>query len=392
MNWRLRVLSLLILGVFAAFSVYYYRYYIAPKAQGIILFVVPGLSLYNLGLTEISDSTQPLNATLHSNGVAIVDNNTLQPYTADAVSIMSFVSTGEKGLPNQMGLDANGVPQDNLLYKAQRAGRTIGIVGTGSVTAPPLAAFYAHVTNANRTEELAKQVFDSTAINVILGGGGDAIASVKSDGGRDLLKEADLRGYKIVQNRADLEDVPAWRTRKLLGIFASQKLPYYDPLADESGQNPYPSLPDMTRRAIQCLEFNLNGYFLVVHQGLVADALRENNIPRVISEIRQLDLALKEARAYAGKKTLILLYCPYEVQGLPRGSGQILVTTESESGRRRASEPAEERHPLVFLGPFLPEFRSSLGFGWLSVYKQTGAVVEGFISPGDLSHFIEQQL
>ena len=390
MNWRLRVLSLLIIGVFVAFSVYYYRYYVAPKAQGIILFVVPGLSLNYLGLTENSDPNLTLSSTEHSRRIAIIDNTSLRPYTPDPASIMSYVATGEKGLPHQLGLDAHGVPQDNILYKAQRAGRTVGLVGTTSLINSPLAAFYSHITNSDRSDDIAKQLFDSTAINVIFGGGGDTIRAVKSNGGRDLLKEAELRGYRIIRNRNELEDVPAWRTRRLLGIFSGKNLPLYDPLAEESGHNPYPSLSDMTRRAIQCLEFNLNGYFLVVHHGLLEEAIRENEISKVISEIRQLDQALKEARAYAGKNTLILLYCPYEVQRPTNLNNQILVTPEPAQGRRRTPLPPAE--PLAYLGPFLPEFRPSLGFGWLSVYKETETAVDGFISPGDLSHFIEDQL
>ena len=389
MNWRLRALSLLIIGVFAAFSVYYYRYYVAPKAQGIILFVVPGLSLNYLGLTENSDSNLQLNTTQHSKRIAIIDNNTLRPYTPDPASIMSYVATGEKGLPNQLGLDAYGLPQDNLLYKAQRSGRTIGIIGSTSLLAPPLAAFYSHVTNSDRTGDIAKQLFDSTDINVILGGGEDAIQAVKNNGGRDLLKEADLRGYRIIHNRNELEDVPAWRTRRLLGLFSGKNLPLYDPRADESGNNPYPSLTDMTRTAIQCLEFNFNGYFLVIHHGLLEEAIRENEIQKVVSEIRQLDLAIKEARAYAGKSAIILLYCPYEVQRPASLNNQILVTSGVPQGRHHTPQPTVE--PRVYLGPFLPEFRPSLGFGWLSVYRQTETAVDGFISPGDLSHFIENQ-
>jgi len=386
MNWRLNILSILILGTFAAFSFGYYKYYVAPKSQGIILFVVPGLSLDYLGQTETSGPDARLNLVLRSNRIAVVNNNTLQPYAINPVSIMSFVATGEKGLPNQLGLDAAGNRLDNLLYKAQRAGRTTGIIGSSSVISPPLAAFYSHVKNAGITGDLARQLFDSTKINVILGGGEAEFTSPENTGGRNLLKEADLNGYRIIHSRSELEDIPAWtwwRNRRLLGLFAKHQMPYYDPMAEESAQN-CPTLTDMTRRAIQLLEMNLNGYFLIVHHGLIAEASGENNIPKVISEIRELDRAIQEARLYSGRNTLIMLYCPYEVHPPLPAREEILLS--NPHGRSRNGEL------LVFLGPYRPRFKSSLGFGWLSVYKQTQSAVDGFISPGDLSHFIEKQL
>jgi alkaline phosphatase len=351
MNWRLKLLTILILGIFAAIARGYYKYFISPKPSGIILFIVPGLNLDNIAQTNGNN----LNMLSRSTRFAVINNDDLIPFKTHTNSIFSYLATGYKTRPDRIGISSDGRVQDNLLYMAQRAGRTVGLVGTRSVASVELAAFYAHSKKPDNAADIMQQLFDNTKINVILGGGEDDFTTVKQAANRDLFHETELNGYKIVRTNDELQDVPAWRTRRLLGVFAKQSLPPFDPLEDESGHNPYPSLTDMTRRAIQCLEFNLNGYFLVIHDSLVADSIRNNNPQQTNAEIEQLDRALAEARNFVGKNSVIVLYSPYNVAPAD-------------------TEPADN------------------SFGWLAIYSDDDAPIKGFATGKDFYRYLRRQL
>src|SRR5438552_9204521 len=74
---------------------------------------------------------------------------------------------------------------------------------------------------------------------------------------RDLLLELRGNGFDIVQTRAELDAIPAWRRPKLVGVFSKEDLAFVNPAEARSQQ---PSLSDMVRRAIQLLQYNVGGY------------------------------------------------------------------------------------------------------------------------------------
>ncbi|MDR1191011.1 MAG: alkaline phosphatase [Verrucomicrobiales bacterium] len=358
MNWRLKLLSGLIVGIFIAFALGYYKYFVAPKPPGVILFIVPGLNLDNLAATHQAR----LNLLTDSARAAFINNDDLEtnPFHAQPNAIFSYLTTGYKTHADRIGLSTDGRVQDNLLYLAQRAGRTVGLVGTSSIATPELAAFYAHTKNPGDPTDLLQQLFDNTKINVILGGGADDFARTKEAADRDLFHEADLYGYQIARTDDELQNIPVWRlptwrARRVLGVFAPRGLPFHAPPADAAGHGPHPDLTDLTRRAIQFLEFNISGYFLVIHDSLVADAIADGQPRQVTVEIEQLDLAIAEARELAGKNSVIILYSPYNV---------------AAAGAR----PAD------------------LSFGWVLIYTDNDQPLRGVATGKHLFRYLRRQL
>ena len=141
--------------------------------------------------------------------------------------------------------------------------------------------------------EIARQLADEKKIDIALGGGGadflsDAKGGRRTDG-RDLILEMRRNGYEIVRTKAELEGIPQWRRPKLLGIFSENEMAYADEIASGSEQ---PALADMTRRAIQLLQWNTGGYLLIVDAGLMRAAARENQGERTLAETSELDQAI----------------------------------------------------------------------------------------------------
>ena len=106
-------------------------------------------------------------------------------------------------------------------------------------------------------------------------------------------------GYEIVRTNAELEEIPQWRRPKLLGLFSEGEMAYANEIAAGSEQ---PALADMTRRAIELLQWNTSGYLLIVDAGLMRTAARENRGERTLAETVELDRAVAVARSYMGRE------------------------------------------------------------------------------------------
>ena len=122
--------------------------------------------------------------------------------------------------------------------------------------------------------------------------------------GRDLLLEARQRGYDIVRTREELESTPGWRSPQVFGIFAEGDLAFAE---DASRYPSQPTLSDLVRRAIELLQFNNRGYFLVVNAGLAGRAAQVGRGESLLREIAALDEAVETARKFAGEKALIVV-------------------------------------------------------------------------------------
>lgn len=315
MNWRVRLVSLLILVLFGGFAFSYFRFYVAPKKHGIILFVVPQASPQLLALAEYE--TQGFYALSFADKMALVNHRD----DGDYASVMTHLASGTAGMPGQLGLDMEGQRLDTLLYQAQKAGRNVGVVSSTLLTSTGIAAFFAHVHDANDEDKIALQLFDSTKIDVLMGGSSKAFNPMFNVEKRNLLQEAELEGYQVLHDSKELENMQAWMPGKILGIFERNEW-----MPDEllSAQ---PPLKDLTRRAIQKLQYNLGGYFLVIEHGRVAEA--SVHPEKTVQEIAALDEAVRTALDYGGKKTLVMVYMPSTGVGwlFAYGTGKLWMPT-----------------------------------------------------------------
>ncbi|MGF1679264.1 MAG: alkaline phosphatase [Candidatus Methylacidiphilales bacterium] len=302
MPWRVRLLSFFIVLAFAGLGYIYVRFYVTPKPHGVIVFFAPGLTLENLSRAMSSPDFPP--SIMDHEAVAsalffsrMKDSNPIQ----DVSQLYSWISTNQRGAAGSLGLDTSGNAADNLFYKAQRSGRLIGLISSDRITHPVAASFYGHIHDANDRPRLARQLLDSTQINIILGGNRNELMM---DEKRNLFEEAELSGYRLVSSPDELASVPRWRSRRLLGLFQ-----YPDALHDPEGHTHTPPLIEMVKVAIECLQYNIGGYFLVVvHPAtpLVSD-YEEVNMEMLNAHVYQLNSALLAACDYAGKSSTVIL-------------------------------------------------------------------------------------
>ena len=140
------------------------------------------------------------------------------------------------------------------------------------------AAFYAHPSDPNDVESIAAEFVNGAKIDIAMGGGTAQFLPTAKGGerqdGRDLLLDLRRNGFEIVQTRAELGSDSRMCRSKLFGAFSKTELAFTNQVGERSQQ---PSLSDMVRRAIELLEYNTGGYFLVVDAGLMRKAAQENN-------------------------------------------------------------------------------------------------------------------
>jgi alkaline phosphatase len=227
---------------------------------------------------------------------------------ADVAAAASAIATGQLVNRGTLSATPEGQALETLIDQARRAGRATGLVSNTPLTEPATAAFYAAGFDPAHADALAVHLLEKAPLDLVLGGGAAQMVPTEQGGtrqdGRDLLLEARQRGYDIVRTREELESTPGWRNPQVFGIFAESDLAFAE---DASRYPSQPSLSDLVRRAIELLQFNNRGYFLVVNAGLAGRAAEVGRGENLLREIAALDDAVETARRFAGEKALIVV-------------------------------------------------------------------------------------
>lgn len=355
-KWRNQLLALFCLFVFAGFGVLYFRYWVVQKPFGIILFIGEGLSPARLAPLRMYAANAETPLTLDGLAyTALLKNYSNDSATPDSAAAATAIATGVKVNNGALGVDADGNTLTNLLELARANGRTTGLITDSRLTNATPAAFYAHTGATDDKLELARMLFDSASIDIVLGGGAmeflpDWAGGARTDG-RDLLTEADDAGYDLVRTRTELEAVAWWRWPKVFGVFGRAELDHADEIGPETVQ---PTLSDMVRRGIELLQIHRGGYLLVVDAGLMRKAAERNDVEATLRATLEFDRAIAVAQRFAGTKTTIFVCGDVAIGGLgvngflPRAAGRAELFSESVADTRLtwASGPAGPQPPV----------------------------------------------
>jgi alkaline phosphatase len=315
---RNHIIALACLLAFLAVGVLFYANWVVQKPFAIILFLTDNLTTSTLAATRIyengADNRLNLERLPH---LGLITTHAADFAVSDPAAAATAVATGIKVNNRSMGVDSAGQPLENLFDLARKAGRATGLITNAAISDTTPAAFYAKSGNPQDSETIAAQLVETANIDVVLGGGQADFLPEHQQGrrkdGRDLLLEMRRKGYDIAQNKSELENTPAWRAPKLLGVFSSGNLAFADEIQSAGGQ---PDLAGMVRAAIQLLQYNRKGYLLVVDSGLVGKAAAQNEGERMLRELIALDQAVASAVSFAGAGSLILVVGKQSVGGL----------------------------------------------------------------------------
>ncbi len=354
MRWRNQILALLCLTIFGALGVLYFRHWVVQKPFGIVLFIGEGLTPGRLAAARLYAGGANSRLAIESlPAMASLANASADFATPDESAAATTLATGQKVNNGVLGRDPKGKALATMIDLARAKGRAIGLVTDANLTNPTAAAFYAQ--SEGGVEDNARQFAEGRKIDLALGGaGGEFLPEAKGgqrNDGRDLLLELRRNGFELVRSKAELENVPRWRRPRLLGLFPSGETVLANPRAAGGEQ---PSLPDMTRRAIELLQWNPGGYLLIVDAGLMGLAARQNHGEQTLTETVRLDRAVAVAGSYAGENSTILVTGNLGIGGLTlsgapfrrdRGIALLGINAAGEPALTWASGPNGPREP-----------------------------------------------
>jgi alkaline phosphatase len=272
--------------------------------------------------------------------VGLVDVRASNNRVTDSAAGATAYAAGVRTYNGAIGMGPDTTAVETLVEVAAQRGLATGLVATSSVTHATPASFAAHVVHRSMEWEIARQLA-GRGLTVLLGGGrGYFDRRVRPDSA-DLLRDM-RRDRTYVETTAALAALDPDTVRSLVGLFAVGQMPpalraEVARLADP-GHSPTdpartavvpaettwvawrsPTLAEMTRAALEVMNQNPHGFFLMV-EASQPDWRGHGNEPlaTVVGEMLDFDAAIRAALEYQERypETLIVVVSDHETGGL----------------------------------------------------------------------------
>ena len=281
----------------------------------------------------------------------------------DSAAAATAISTGFKTYLGAIGVGIDKLPLLHLLERAEQIGKATGVVTSVQLSHATPAGFVAHNESRGNYEQIAKEMIYESAVDLIMGCGhpwfdadGDSLSTACSFevvGGKTTWNElvagtaggdADGDGiadpWKLIQTRREFQQLISGPTpKRVIGVaqvaatlqqsrsgnkFAE---PYVVPLIET-----VPTIEEMTKAALNVLDDDPDGFFLMIEAGGAVDWASHPNQPgRMIEEQIAFDKSVEAVVEWVENnsnwhETLVIVTSDHECGYLTGpGSGQ---TTE----------------------------------------------------------------
>lgn len=257
----------------------------------------------------------------------------------DSAAAATAIATGRKvnnGVIS-LAIPGNGGELETLLEYSQARGKRSGLVTTTYMTHATPAAFGAHEPSRNNLSQIAGDYLNQTRPNLLFGGGGNGLS----------LARAVAAGYTVVTDRAEMQALNPATAELVSGQFGRTHLPYeYDySIGADPGYDTLPHLSEMTVAALDILDRDPDGFFLMVEGGRIDHAGHENHIRRNVFETIEFSNTLDEVFDWVQGRddTLLLVTADHETGGLSvlanNGQGNFPTVRWSTTGHTGVNVP-----------------------------------------------------
>ncbi len=283
--------------------------------------------------------------------------------------------------------------RETLMQEAVRRGLRTGLINSGSIIEPGTAVFVSAAQDRKMFEEITLQVLES-GVDIILSGGErwmlpEGVQGKHGPGARkdrrNLISEAESRGYTIVYDAQELKEVPA-STQKLLGVFASEHTFNDKPLDELLEKNSplykqeAPTLAEMLSKALEI--FSGQQFFLVVEEEGSDNFGNVNNAPGVLEALRRADEAIGLARNYLQRNEDILIITAsdsvaggWDVIGLPEGFDESQISSSNYRDQNGAPYGLDQNNNPFLSAPDAQGKRHKFIITWGSLPDTSGGIL-----------------
>lgn len=238
----------------------------------------------------------------------------------DSAAAGTAMATGTKTNNGMVGLDPENDRLENILEISEKDGKSTGLVATSTITHATPASFIAHVKSRNDYERIAMQ-FLETDIDVFIGGG--AVHFLERLDQRDLTIDLAEKGYELCYS---LDALDTAKSNKIAGLVYEASPPTM-----KAGRGNM--LSKATKKAIEVLSKNENGFFLMVEGSQIDWGNHQNSIIYQTLEVVDFDNVIGEVLQFAREdgETLVIVTADHETGGLGINGGN-MSTGEIEPG------------------------------------------------------------
>ena len=236
----------------------------------------------------------------------------------DSAPAATAMATGVKTDDNFIGMTFESTPRASILEGARSIGKSTGLVATSNIQHATPAAFSAHHNDRGRFDIIGEQQVYN-AIDVVFGGGSQFLQPPYRQDGQNIIDSIRAMGYQYITTR---DEMLALNSGRVWGMFAANAMAYDFDRPETAPDEP--SLAEMTAKAIELLNKNSSGFFLMVEGSKIDWAAHANDPTGVISDTLAFDAAFKVAVdfAKASQDTMILIVADHGTGGISIGNMQ----------------------------------------------------------------------
>ena len=280
-----------------------------PDVRNVILFIGDGMGFYHQYAAYTANKNDYVLDRCQA--VGIVKTAAANNYITDSAAAGTAIACGEKTNNGMLGVRPDGSSIKSMLEYAAMDGRSTGMVVSCELTHATPATFVAHVGSRSENDNIALDLARSK-INVAIGGGRKFFEN-RADA-KNLTDSLKAKGFRVAYT---LDEVKAVQEGNLLGLLADVSPARY-PARGEL-------LPEGIKTAINLLNKNKRGFFLMVEGSQIDWAAHGGNQEETINEALDFNRAIKIAYDFAERdgKTLVIVTADHETGGMLITNGDL---------------------------------------------------------------------
>ena len=229
----------------------------------------------------------------------------------DSGSGGTSLATGHKTVYHAVGVDPLGEHLTTLCDLAKKAGKDAGIAVTCRLWDATPCDFISHNIDRDNEEELVG-LFPDCGIDYVFGGGARKFVNRKD--GRDIFKELEGKGYKVLRSFDDLQSCTD--SRVWCVPFEGDT-----PEPDDRGD----MLAKASLKGMDLMNKNKNGFFMMVEGSQLDDYGHWNQLDMLMKETLDFDQTIGAVMKWAEQdgETLVVVTADHETGGMTVHGGEL---------------------------------------------------------------------
>lgn len=271
-------------------------------------------------------------------------------FVTDSAAGGTALATGRKTSYGTVSQTPDGKPLQTALEAAEEKGKSTGLVCTSAITHATPASFSAHVPKRGMEPEIAEQIAEQEI--EVLFGGGLGFFLPQSEEGSLRKDDNDVRAtlekwMPLITTEAEFREVDT--PERIAGLFAANGLPN---VSDDRIP-----LEALTRKAIEILAQDKQGFFLMVEGSQIDWASHAHDTDYIISEMLDFDAAVGVGLDFAEQDgdTLVIVTADHETGGLSVLDGSVASNTVTQTAFATGGHSAA-MVPVLAYGPGAQSF------------------------------------